>query len=179
MVDTAAVTQLPFVRNTSACLMKIFSACMKRWQDDCNSQIHSLGVCSCLRRVTRDMIHERSKCDGLAYPCFFLNPSMLLAQSFCTNQALFEHTVGLTMYTREGQEWIGVIMCRCPRPGCGQCVALDTQGDGPDSRACAAGRRRPVDVQCACGERFCLSCGMAAHEPAPCAAVSWRSPPPV
>ena len=71
-----------------------------------------------------------------------------------------------------------LLMPRCPRPGCGQCVALDTQGSRPDSRAVAAGQRRPVDVQCACGERFCLSCGLAPHEPAPCAAVSWRSSQP-
>ena len=65
-------------------------------------------------------------------------------------------------------------LCRCPRPGCGSCVALDMPPE--DSRAAASCRRRAVDVQCSCGERFCLSCGMPPHEPAPCAAVSCSGP---
>ena len=66
--------------------------------------------------------------------------------------------------------------CRCPRPGCGSCVALETQGAERGSRAAAACSKRAVNVQCSCGEQFCLCCGAKPHEPAPCAAVCHNTP---
>ena len=61
--------------------------------------------------------------------------------------------------------------CRCPKPGCGHCVALEEGFNS--SRAAVLRAGRALDVHCSCGEAFCLCCGGATHEPAPCAAVSW------
>ena len=61
--------------------------------------------------------------------------------------------------------------CRCPKPGCARCVALEEGFNS--SRAAVLRAGRALDVRCSCGEAFCLCCGGAPHEPAPCAAVSW------
>ena len=66
---------------------------------------------------------------------------------------------------------------RCPRPGCGSCVALEAHAAGHDSRAAAACSKRAVNVECSCGEQFCLCCGAKPHEPAPCAAVGFVTTP--
>ena len=50
--------------------------------------------------------------------------------------------------------------------------------EGSNSSSAAVLRAgQALDVHCSCGEAFCLCCGGAPHEPAPCAAVSCPASP--